>query len=121
MSFRRKRLAAVAFRRFFYQNFQHIALAVDRPPWLVRLDTDRDDHLAELPFIRRSRPVTPNLCRDLRTEAIDPFPDRLMADDNAPGGEQIGHIPQAHRETIVGPNGIGNDLTRKAEALQSRN
>jgi hypothetical protein len=54
----------------------------------------------------------PDLCSDLRPESIDPSPDGLVADDNAPGGEQIPHIPQAHREPIIGPYGIRNHLAR---------
>jgi hypothetical protein len=38
-----------------------------------------------------------------------------MADDNASCGEQIHHLPQAHREPVIGPYSIGKEMTSRGK------
>lgn len=54
------------------------------------------------------------------TKPVHPFANSFPADDLASLGEQILYIRRAQREPMVGPDGVGHDLTRKTKALQAR-
>jgi hypothetical protein len=56
----------------------------------------------------------------MATKAIDPLPDRLAADRHAAFREKIFNISGAERKTMVRPNGVGDDLSRKTKTLQAR-
>jgi hypothetical protein len=55
---------------------------------------------------------------EMLTEPVDPQPHRLGADDNTALGQKILNIRRTQREPMIRPDGIDNDLTRVAIALQ---
>jgi hypothetical protein len=56
----------------------------------------------------------------MSTKAINPEPDSFTTDYHASLRQQILNISRSQCEMMVRPNGIGDDVTRKTEALQAR-
>ena len=56
----------------------------------------------------------------MRAETIDPKPDCFPAYNHATFGKPILDICRAQREPMISPDGVGDDLTRVAKALQAR-
>jgi hypothetical protein len=60
---------------------------------------------------------TPQSIRVLRSERVAPDADRLVGDDDSSLAQQVLDIPVTEIETIVEPDGVRNDLSRKPVAL----
>src|SRR5262249_61204228 len=56
----------------------------------------------------------PQLSGKLLTKLQTPQADRLVADCDPTLGQQLFNVPQAETEAVVQPDGIRNDLRRKA-------
>jgi len=71
----------------------------------MRLSIDPDEHLVQVPTPARIRSMMkaplPYLRGKHRTETVPPEPHRLVADVNAPLGEQILDLPQRQRIYII--------------------
>jgi hypothetical protein len=71
-----------------------------------------------MPFVGGGWPISADLRGNLRAEAAAPDADRLVADDDATLGEQIFNIAQAEGETMIEPDGVRDDASRKTMAFQ---
>ena len=80
---------------------------------------DRDDDFVQTPFIRGRRWFATDALGEVAPEPIDPEPDLLTPDEDPTLCEQIFDICRAQREAMIRPDGIGNDLTREAEAFKA--
>ncbi|MNE68314.1 hypothetical protein D3C80_1639680 [compost metagenome] len=71
-----------------------------------------------MPFVVWLGSVPTNAASKMAAKAIDPEANRFPADDHPALGEQILHVGRAQGKAVVGPDRIGDDLTRKAKPLQ---
>ena len=67
-----------------------------------------------MPLVAGCRKTAADPVRKALAELQRPLPDRLMADQDAPGGEHLLDHAQAEREPEVEPDGMADHLSRKA-------
>ena len=82
-----------------YQDVQHDAVLIDRPPQPVAFATDLQQDLVEVPLVARSSSSTTEPSRVRGAERSAPLTDRLMADGDAPLSEQILNVAKAEVES----------------------
>ncbi len=102
------------------QDLQHVAVRVDRPPKPVLLASDCDHDLVEVAFVGRARTVAKDTRGDLRSEPLATNADAFVGDDHISLGQQILDIAQAQRKAVIRPDGVRDDGTGEAKALQAR-
>ena len=98
------------------KDIQHLAILIDRAPQIVALSVHRDKHFVEMPRVPRSPLAMPQLPRKLLPKFPTPLADRLVADGDPTLGPELFDLPEAEVEAMIKPDGIGNDLRRKAVA-----
>ena len=76
-------------------------MLVDRPPDIKDVAPHLDDGLIQKPRIAGFGTVATNDVGEQRTEPLLPLMDRLVADLDAPIGEDVFDIPKAQAETVI--------------------
>ncbi len=102
---------------FLDQDIQDFALVVHRPPQPHLLSADPDVHLIQMPPAGWRTPAPAQVRGNLRTELQRPAADRLIADLDAPLGQQFLDVSEAQRKAVVEPDGMANDVSGKPVAL----
>lgn len=105
MSFRKKRLAALAFRRDCIRISSVSPLPSTARQSLL-FPTDRDHNFVQVPFVGGLGAFTSDLGRNLCAKFRHPISDRLMTDRDAAFSQKILNVAQAEGETVVSPDGI---------------
>ena len=108
-------LVAVA----LYQDVQHMAVLIHRPPEVVALAIDGEKDLIEMPFVTGLRTPMAELIGILLAKFATPFPNRFIRDDDATGKQQLFDIPVAEAEAEVQPDAMADDLGRETVVLIS--
>jgi hypothetical protein len=83
----------------------------------MRLAGDLDHDLVEVPDIVSARRLAPETPCTFKAELLGPASDRFIGDDDATLQEHLLDKTQAQREPKVKPDGVGDDLRRKAVTL----
>ena len=91
-------------------------MLVNRSPEVVQLAANADKHLIEKPLVTGLRPALPEALCVGPSEAQAPLADGLVADHDAPSGQDQFDLPQAQAEAVIQPNGLVDDFRRKTEA-----
>jgi hypothetical protein len=73
-----------------------------------------DHHLVQVPSVARARTATPQPARDHRSELQHPAADSFVGDVEPTLGEKLLHVSIAERKAQVEPNGMLDDIRRKA-------
>ena len=102
------------------QNVQCIPICIDRAPEPIFLAIDWNYELIQMPFIRRTRPVTSYAVSKMSTETVYPKPDRFAADNQATLGKKIFYIRSAQCKAIIRLHRVGDHLSRKTETFETR-
>jgi hypothetical protein len=102
------------------QNVEHISARVHGSPQPQLHAIDRHDDFIEVPLVCCSGPVALDAMCEMPTKPVYPFANGFPANNHASLRQQILYIRRAHREPMVGPDGVGDNLARKAEAFQAR-
>ena len=89
---------------------------VDGAPKIVDPSVDPDEDLIEMPRARMLAPTLPDALRVDPAELERPATDRFIGDVDAALGEEILYIAKAQREPELSPDGVLDDLGRKAMA-----
>jgi hypothetical protein len=92
------------------QNIEHDAGLVHGSPQPVLYTGDLEHDLIQMPFVARPRQAPTDLVGELLAEFARPLPHGLVADDDAPGGQQLLHHAQTEREAEIQPDGVADDL-----------
>src|ERR1700687_1691169 len=74
------------------QDFENLALMIDRAPQVHTLAGDPDEHFIEMPSIARSRTASPQRPSDCRSEFEHPSANALIGDVEPTLGKQLLHI-----------------------------
>jgi hypothetical protein len=83
----------------------------------IRLASERDHDLVEMPDVMAARRLAPEAASVRRPELPASSPDGLTGDDNAALEQHLLDQPQAQWKPEVQPDRMGNDLRRKAVAV----
>ena len=101
---------------WLHQNIDDNTVLIDGPPEIMRDAIDIEEDLVQMPFVAGSGTPSPQAIGVLLAELFAPAPDRFIADHHAACRHHLLDIPKAHREPVVEPNGIRDDLFRKSMA-----
>ena len=71
-----------------HQDVEHDAVLVHRAPEIVQLAVDLQEHLIKVPGVARLRSALTELAGEVGAELEAPLSDALVADDDAPLGEE---------------------------------
>jgi len=72
-----------------HQQIEYLALTIDRSPEIHASTLDRDDHLVEVPGVRRPRAQPAQVAGVHGPELQDPAPDCLVGDVETTLGEKF--------------------------------
>src|SRR5437763_8527476 len=75
-----------------------------------RAPVDFQEHLIEVPGVARLRPALTELAGEVGAELEAPLSDALVADGDAPLGQDELHLAQAQAEDVVEPHSVADDL-----------
>ena len=99
-----------------HQNIQHIPFLIYRPPQVVLIPADSDEHLVKMPGI----PATPYPDADplgiFRPESKTPLPNRFVGDLDAPAPQDLFDVSEAQRKPVVNPNHMADNFSWMPEA-----
>jgi hypothetical protein len=87
------------------------------PPQIVMLTLDCQKHLIQVPLIAGPRTAATELIGVLLTELATPLANRLIRHGHATFTQELFHIPDAQTESEVQPDGVADNLHRKAVIL----
>ena len=76
--------------------------------------TNRDEDFIRRPYVAGPSLPTANRIGKLLTKRSTPLPDRLLAQTNTTGGQQLLDLPETQREAEVQPHGMADNLGRIA-------
>src|SRR6266498_5669488 len=96
------------------QDVQHNAVLVNRSPQPVATTTNTKRHLVEMPFVARSSSAPTQLVNEGGSELSAPAADGFITDLDAALGQEILDVTQAEVETVVEPDGVGDDFSWEA-------
>ena len=91
----------------------NLRLDFDSPPQEHPPAADLHHHLVQMPPTGRRRSSPPQIGSHQRPELQGPAPNGLIADLNAPLGEQLLDIPKAQRKPELEPYCVTADVRRK--------
>ena len=98
------------------QDVENDTVLVHCAPEVMQLAINLQEHLIKVPGVARLRPALTELAGEVGAELEAPLTDALMADDNAPLGQDKLHLAQAQAEHVVQPDGVADDLGWEAVA-----
>ena len=102
-----------------YEDIKDVTFAIHRAPKPVLHAVDWDHDFIEMPLVSRCRSIPTDAIREMGPEPVNPKPDRLTRHNDPTFGQQIFNICCAQCEAVVRPDGVGHDLSGKAEAFQA--
>src|SRR3954464_1688587 len=98
------------------QAVAHDPILVDGPPQPVLLAADHQAHFVQVPLVSRTGEPAADLVGEALAELARPLAPGFMAHVNAAGRQHLFDHAQAQRKAEVEPNGVADDLARKAIA-----
>jgi hypothetical protein len=102
------------------QDVEHKPVLIHCPPKPVLHPGNFHRDLVEVPFIASPRQPATDLVGEGLAELETPLPYSLMADRDATGGEDLIDVAQAEWKAKIEPDGMVDDLGRKAIAGVAR-
>ncbi len=101
------------------ENLKYLTFVINRTPQVVRLASDPDEHLAEVPSPLGKRPMmnasSPDRSGEHRTESVPPEPNGFMANIDATLEQNIFYLPKRQWIADVHHNHEANHLGRAVE------
>lgn len=102
------------------QDIEHVSIAVNCPP-KPEFHSAIDDHdFIQMPFCIGFWSVPVDAAREVPARSVHPFADWFPADTDTPLRQEVFNICRTQRKPMIRPNGVGNDRSRKTEALEAR-
>ncbi len=103
-----------------YQDVENIAILIDCSPKRELLALNLHEDFVYVPDITASPMSHSNLPGEFWPELETPESDCLVGDNDSALGEQILDIPKAECESMLEPDTITNDLSRKTMTFVER-
>ena len=97
-----------------YEDVDQVTVLVHRAPEILALTVDRDEDLVQEPLVSESTLSSLQPARVVGAELPAPLSHGFVRHDDASLGQQILNIPEAHAVSVVEPDGMADDLGRKA-------
>ena len=103
---------------FLDPDIQDFALVVHGPQQPDLLSADPDVHLIQMPPAGWQTPAPSQVRGDLRAELQRPAADRLIADLDAPLGQQFLDVSEAQRKAVLEPDGMADHVSWEPVAFE---
>jgi hypothetical protein len=91
-------------------------MLINRTPEVVQLAFDFQKYLIQVPGSPWLWPASAELAGELATQGEAPLPDAFTGDGNSSFGEDQLNVSEAQAEEVIEPDGMADDLGRKAVA-----
>jgi hypothetical protein len=100
-----------------YEDVEHMAIWVDRPPQIMALTPNGEKDLIEMPLVAWSRTTAPEVIRIPLPELPAPVAHRFVRQGDAAGGHALCDIARAETEADIQPDAVADDLRREPMAF----
>jgi hypothetical protein len=107
-------LGSGAIPSLLHQNIQNHALLVHGAPQIMQDTPNANEHFVQVPRISGLRPALVQSSGEVGTEFRAPQSNALVGHCDAALGENQLDVAQAEAEYMIQPNGLADDLRRKA-------
>ena len=97
-----------------YEDVDQITVLIHRAPEILALTVDRHEDFIQEPRLSESTLLALQLPSVVGAECPAPLPNGFVRHDDASFGQQILNIPEAHAVSVVEPDGMADDVGRKA-------
>jgi hypothetical protein len=99
-----------------HKNIDNNAVLIHGSPEIMPHAIDVEEDFVQMPFVAGTGTPFPQAGDIQVAELLAPAPDRFIADQYSARGHRFFHVPEAHRKTVVEPNGIRDDFSREPVA-----
>jgi hypothetical protein len=100
-----------------HQNVEDIPLLIDRTPEVMTFPVDRQEHFIQVPLVAGLGPSMPELIGIPLAELAAPLSNRFVSHRDTAGEEELFHVAIAEAKPEIQPDGVADDLGRKAMIL----
>ena len=97
-----------------HEDIDHVAVLVHRPPEILTPTANRHEYFVQKPRVSELPLSSLQPPRVVGAELLAPLPDGLVRHGDAPFGEEVLYVPEAHAVSVVEPHGVADDLRQKA-------
>ena len=97
-----------------YEDVDQITVLIHRAPEILALTVDRHEDFIQEPRISESTLSALQLPSVVGAEFPAPLPNGFVRHDDSSFGKQILNIPEAHAVSVAEPDGMADDVGRKA-------
>ncbi len=105
---------------FLDQNINRIAVLVNRPPQIVQLTANRDEHFIKKPGVAQVASPLLQLAGVVRAKSVTPLPNRFVGNLDSTLCQGILDIAQAEAKPMVQPNGVTDNRRRESMSVIQR-
>jgi hypothetical protein len=116
-SLRKKSFRGLLIPLALHQDFEDVPLLIHRPPEVIPLAANGQEHLIEVPLVAWPRAPAPELIRVCLPELPAPLADSLVGHDDPPSEQELFHVAVAEAKPEIEPNGVADDLRRETMIL----
>ena len=96
------------------EDVDQITVLIHRAPEILALSVDRDEDFVQKPRVSASTLAALQPPGVGRAELLAPLPNGFVRHDDAAFGQQILDIPEAQALSVIQPDGVADDVGRKA-------
>src|SRR6266487_9146 len=100
-----------------YQDIQHVAVLIHRPPQVVLLATNREYDLVQMPFVPTARTAVAQFIGVGLSKLQAPLMDGFIREDDTALGHQLFDISITEGETEIQPHTVADNFRRETEAF----
>ena len=96
------------------EEIDQVTVLIHRAPQILPLAVDRDEHFVQEPRIAESTLSALQPPGVIGAELPAPLPNGFVRHDEASLGQEILDIPEAQAVSVIQPDGVADDVRRKA-------
>ncbi len=95
---------------FLDQNINRIAVLVNRPPQIVQLTANRDEHFIKKPGVAQVASPLLQLAGVVRAKSVTPLPNRFVGNLYSTFRQKVFDVAETEAESMVQENGMADDF-----------
>jgi hypothetical protein len=100
-----------------YEDIEHVAILVDRPPQIMALSVNGEEDFIQMPFVPRSGLSATSRMRIGLAKLAAPVPHGFVRQGDATCRPQLLDIAIAEGKAVVQPHAVADDLRRESVTL----
>ena len=116
-NFRKKARGGTPIAPGLHEDIDHVTVLVHSPPEILPLPLDGHKEFVQVPRVAQAASPAPQPPSVVEPERLTPLPNRFIRHGDTPFGEEIFNISETQAEAMVEPDGVTDDLGRKAVSV----